>query len=84
MGAESTTTETTTDASPGAAFTCEYCKRAPATALLVFDMLLNGYRQRVKDLVCTGCGEASGEDVRRSSLVTIAYVLRLGDGRREK
>jgi hypothetical protein len=65
-------------------FTCEYCKRAPAVALLVFDMVLNGHTQRIKNLVCDECGPRSGGDARWSSLIKTAYMMPLGAARREK
>ena len=79
---ESTTTEPTPEVdSP---FTCEYCKRAPASALLVFDMVINGHTQRIKNLVCVACGGMSGNDVRWSSLVKTSYLMPIGGARRVK
>jgi hypothetical protein len=84
VSTESTTTEATRDIDSPAPFTCEYCKRAPASALLVFDVVLSGRTQRIKNLICAGCGDASGGDARWSSLVKTAYVMPLGEPRREK
>lgn len=67
-----------------APFTCEYCKRAPAAALLVFDMVIQGNSQRIKNLVCADCGTRSNEDLCRSSLAKTAYLLPLPEARRVK
>jgi hypothetical protein len=38
-------------------FTCQYCRNTLADHLLIYELYVKGvFSQRVKDLVCEGCG----------------------------
>lgn len=55
--------------------TCDYCRKAPATQLLVVDW---GFDQG-RNLVCTDCPAPRPEDVQRLKIRYARYDLRLID-----
>ena len=62
-------------AAPTWPLTCGYCKKAPATHVLVADIYFGG---RMRDLVCNRCGRASLSDamsVSKSKASAWLFVL---------